>query len=261
MNYYTRLSIELATQRDYLDQLFKVYPLAPDTIRSINETLWDNIEDSYRQNYNDRLIRTLLKLKLFPVKDSYVSFLRHDKDAIERNPQTVNRICGRIKELGLEKLYERITEPKEPNRQIGPLFRRWIYSGALGLNPVAEKTFLSNNDNAILSGSDSILKKFAAEKLNFKRDDDKGFDLICRFNQKYVIGESKFITDEGGHQNGQFQDALKILKIHSKPNIIKIAILDGVLYIPGKKKMYNAITSENINVMSALLLRNFLYSL
>lgn len=37
--------------------------------------------------------------------------------------------------------------------------------------------------------------------------------------------------------------------------------MDGVLYIPGKKKMYNAITSENINVMSALLLRNFLYSL
>lgn len=88
--------------------------MAPDTIRSINETLWDNIEDSYRQNYNDRLIRTLLKLKLFPVKDSYVSFLRHDKDAIERNPQTVNRICGRIKELGLENYMKELLSQKNP---------------------------------------------------------------------------------------------------------------------------------------------------
>lgn len=261
MNYYTKLSIELATQRNYLDQLFRVYPLAPDSIRSIDNSLWDSIEESYNQNDNEKLIKTLLELELFPIKDSYVPFLRRDKNAITLNPQTVNRICGRIYELGLGKLYDRITEPKETNRQMGPLFKRWIDSGVLGLTPVDENTFLSNNDNAILDGSDTFLKKFAAEKLNFKRNDDKGFDIICRFNQKYVIGEAKFITDEGGHQNDQFQDALKILSIRSKPDIIKIAILDGVLYIPGRKKMYKAITSKNINVMSALLLRDFLYSL
>jgi len=37
MNYRTQLSIELANQRDYLDQLFKVYPTVPDTIREIDE--------------------------------------------------------------------------------------------------------------------------------------------------------------------------------------------------------------------------------
>ncbi|MBR3883844.1 MAG: hypothetical protein IKJ31_03695 [Bacteroidaceae bacterium] len=36
---------------------------------------------------------------------------------IDRNPQTINRICGRVRELGLDKIYEKCTEPKETNRQ------------------------------------------------------------------------------------------------------------------------------------------------
>lgn len=35
MNRYTKLSIDLANQKNYLDELFRVYPLEPDTIRSI----------------------------------------------------------------------------------------------------------------------------------------------------------------------------------------------------------------------------------
>ena len=33
------------------------------------------------------LIRNLLQLELFPVKDSYVAYLRRDPSAIKRNPQ------------------------------------------------------------------------------------------------------------------------------------------------------------------------------
>lgn len=32
MNYFLNQSIELANQRDYLDQLFRVYPMSPDNI-------------------------------------------------------------------------------------------------------------------------------------------------------------------------------------------------------------------------------------
>jgi len=41
----------------------------------------------------------------------------------------------------------------------------------------------------------------------------------------------------------------------------KIAILDGVLYIKGNNKMYKSITKtyKNYNIMSALVLRNYLY--
>lgn len=260
MNYFTEQSIELANQRNYLDQLFAVYPLSPDSIREIDPALWQRIEQSYNSLDNVALFNSLLDLDLFPIKDGYVPYFRRDRSAISRNPNTVNRICGRVRELGLDRLYEKCTQPKETNRQMGPLFRRWVASGTLGLYPVSEDEFTATYDNAILDGSDTQLKMFAVNNLGYTRL-DKGIDFIARFNNKYVIGEAKFISDEGGHQNDQFLDAMTTLRTSTREDVINIAILDGVLYIPGRKKMYKEITTNDIPVMSALLLRDFLYSL
>ncbi len=259
MNYFTQQSIELANQRNYLDLLFPVYPLSPDSIRSIDADIWKNIETSFNSNNNEDLFRHLLKLDLFPVKDGYVPYFRKDISAIGRNPNTVNRICGRVKELGLAELYNRCTQPKETNRQMGPLFRKWIYSGVLGIMPVDLNTFVANSENAILDGADGFLADFARKNLGYTRD--KGLDFVARFNGKYVIGEAKFISDEGRHQNDQFLDAVQTLECETNKDVVKIAILDGILYIPSRKKMYTYITSCDIPVMSALLLRDFLYSL
>ena len=200
----------------------------------------------------------MLQLDLFPIKDSYIAYLRHDSEAIKRNPQTINRLCGRIYELGLTKLFERCSEPKETNRQIGPLFKDWIRSKALGIEPVPLEEFVRATGNAILDASDAQMQNFAREELNYKHD--KGLDFVARFNGKYVIGEAKFLTDFGGHQNAQFNDAISIV---SAPRVkaIKIAILDGVLYIPSNNKMFRAITQKysDQNIMSALVLRDFLY--
>ncbi len=259
INLFTQNSIELANQRNYLDELFRVYPLSPDSIREIDENTWNEIERSYNSGDNITLFKKLLLLDLFPIKDGYVPFFRRDPSAIDRNPQTVNRICGRVRELGIEKLYERCTQPKETNRQMGPLFKRWINSGVLGCYPVSEAEFTANENNAILAGSDIELKKFASSNLGYSRD--KGLDFIARYNNKYVIGEAKFISDEGGHQNDQFLDALTTLESPLPNDVIAVAILDGVLYIRGNKKMHTTITTQNINVFSALLLRDFLYQL
>lgn len=261
MNYFTQQSIELANQKDYLDQLFRVYPLSPDSIRSVPQNIWDEIERAYYGFDNVALFKALLNLKLFPVKDSYVPFFRRDITAIERNPCTINRICGRVREMGIDKLWEKISEPKETNRQIGPLFRRWLESGALGLVPVDINAFMSNNENAILQGSDSTLKDFASQYLGFERSDNKGLDFIGRFHNIYVVGEAKFISDEGGHQNDQFLDAMTTLKTPTRSNVKTVAILDGVLYLLSRKKMYSTISSQDVNVMSALVLRDYLNSI
>ena len=142
---------------------------------------------------------------------------------------------------------------------MGPLFRRWVENGTLGLYPVGELQFMSNNDDAILMGSDAQLMEFAQHHLGYTRD--KGVDFLARFHGKYVIGEAKFISDEGGHQNDQFLDAMTTLHNRTQDNVVNIAILDGVLYIPGDKKMYRTITTDDVPVFSALLLRNYLYSL
>ena len=254
-NMWTNLSISLANQRNYLDLLFRVYPTIPEDCREINKILWNQIEIAYNNRDSQRLIRNLLQLDLFPIKDSYVAYLKRDAGAIARNPETVNRLAGRVFEMGLNKLFEKCSEPKETNRQIGPLFKNWIDSGALGIMPVSYNEFVNAHGNAIFKGSDAEMMRFAREHLGYHRD--KGLDFLGKFNGKYIIGEAKFLTDFGGHQNAQFADAISTLD--AECDAIKIAILDGVLYIPGSHKLYKGITERNSYIMSALVLREFLY--
>lgn len=260
MNYWLDLSIQFANQRNYLDELFRIYPTIPEGIRNIDQSKWKAIENAFNSKDKIELLKLLLSLDLFPIKDSYVAYLKRDPSAINRNPNTVDRLYGRLCELGLDKIYEKCTEPKETNRQIGPLFRRWILKGTLGAPILECDEFISSKGNAILNGNDEQLKNFAKEYLGYTRN--KGLDFVGRFNGKYVIGEAKFLTDFGGHQNAQFEDALNTIKTPGVKALI-IAILDGVLYIKGNNKMYKSITTtyKNYNIMSALVLREFLYSL
>jgi len=75
------------------------------------------------------------------------------------------------------------------------------------------------------------------------------------------MSEAKFLSDFGGHQNAQLEDAINLLNTSSNPDIIKIAILDGVCFIQGKNKMFQTLIQkyQNHNIFSALLLRDFLY--
>jgi len=257
MNIWTDLSIKYANQRNYLDDLFTVYPTIPEGIRDIDKSSWKKIESSFERKDNVKLIKNLIELDLFPIKDSYVAYLKRDSSAIDRNPATINRLCGRLYQMGLEKIYELSSQPKETNRQIGPLFKRWLEKGVLGVHILSRKKFFSAKDNAILGGSDAELMSCAKEYLDYKRD--KGLDLVAKFNGKYIIGEAKFLTDFGGHQDAQFADAISTLQ--SKTNkAIKIAVLDGVLYIPGNNKMHRFLKEQpEYNIMSALVLREFLY--
>lgn len=258
MNYWTQLSIDYANQRSYLDDLFQVYPTIPEGIRDIDNDIWRGIEKAFKKKDNVALLENILKLDLFPLKDSYVAYLKRDKEALKRNPATAARLCGRLYEMGLDEIFSRSSEPKETNRQIGPLFRRWLNKNPLGIQPVKIDKFLATKENAILDAGDAEMMAFAKEHLNYKHN--KGLDFIGRFNGKYVIAEAKFLTDFGGHQNAQFNDAIATIKAKNV-RAVKAAVLDGVLYIKGNNKMYKDITTrlKNENIMSSLVFREFLY--
>lgn len=260
MNHWTKLSIEYANQKSYLDDLFQVYPTIPEGIRDVDGDLWEEIEKAFKKKNNDELIKSLLKLDLFPIKDSYVAYLKRDSSSIDRNPETINRLCGRLYEMGIDDIFSKCSEPKETNRQIGPLFRRWINKKSLGIQPLKLDKFMKSKGNAILDGSDGEMMSFAKKYLNYKRN--KGLDFIARFNGKHIIGEAKFLTDFGGHQNAQFNDAIATVKARGV-KAETVAILDGVLYIKGRNKMYVEATTKfkKYNIMSALVLREFLYQL
>jgi hypothetical protein len=260
MNYWTQMSIDYANQRNYLDDLFRVYPSLPEGIREIDPSRWEAVEQTYESRDSVEFLKSLLRLKLFPIKDPYVAYFRRDLSALSRNPATVARLAGRLYELGLNEIYSNCSQPKEMNRQIGPLFRRWLQRGELGAKLLDEETFLSTQCNAILVGSDTDLLEFAKCHLNYSGN--KAPDFVGRFNNKYVIGEAKFLTDFGGHQNAQFADAIALLR-ETSVNAEKIAILDGILYKRGRSKMHRFLQThpEEFNILSALVLREFLYQI
>lgn len=112
MNRWLKLSLEYASQKSYLDDLFRVYPTIPEGIRDVDFSIWKQVELAYREKNNEVLISLLLKLDLFPIKDSYVAYLKRDKTALSRNPLTVDRLCGRLYEMGLTEIYKRTSDPK-----------------------------------------------------------------------------------------------------------------------------------------------------
>ena len=52
MNHWTQLSIDFANQRNYLDELFSVYPTIPEGIRDIDQALWDKVEGLFNEQNN-----------------------------------------------------------------------------------------------------------------------------------------------------------------------------------------------------------------
>jgi Tsp45I type II restriction enzyme len=258
MNYWTEKSLEYANQRSYLDDLFVVYPTIPNGIREINEDVWKEVELAFQKQNNITLIKNLCRLEKFPIKDSYIAFLKMDSSSIERNPQTINRIAGNLYDMGIDKLWEKCSEPKETNTQIGPMFKHWIEKKSLGILPISTEEFLATKNNAILKGGDTELNRFAKEHFGYGKD--KGLDFVARFNGKYILGETKFITAIGGNQNNSFTDVLTTLKASVK-GAICIGIIDGIPWLKDKSKYYTEITSQQseYNIMSSLVLREFLY--
>ncbi|MBR0150673.1 MAG: hypothetical protein IJP89_04855 [Synergistaceae bacterium] len=196
MNYWTEKSIAFAEQRNYLDELFRVYPLSPN-------------------------------------------------------------------HMGFDAIIEKCTAPKETNRQMGPMFKNWIARGVIGVPILNDpEKFLRTNGNCLLNSTDSVMQDFARKFLGFTRN--KGVDFLAKFSGKYIVGEAKFLTDFGGHQNAQFDDALSTLHSFtaSEFEVIPVAIIDGVIYIRNHSKMHDYLQHHpEYNIMSALVLREFLYSL
>ncbi|EAI3980343.1 TPA: type II restriction endonuclease [Campylobacter jejuni] len=275
MTHWTQQSIILANNYNYLDKLYSVYPVIPNIRRNLSQEVINNLNSMLlpAPNFNrGDLLKLLLNQEVFPIKDSYVAYLRRDKSAIERNPDTVTRIENTIVNMGLDEILREITRPIEANRQMGQLFKNWINSPFFRF----EKTdnidyFLKTDTLLIFMGSDNLMAQVAKDYFGYQKD--KGIDFIAKKGKNVAIGEAKFLTDFGGHQNAQFNDAINILSFDAfapcNYKIFPIAILDGVLYIQNTtrgiastNKMANFINLSTTElIMSALLLGDFIVSL
>ena len=260
MNIWCQKSIELATNENYLDRLQTIYSVQKNPKRPINKETKEKIEYAYLNKDKITLLEECFAADVAPIKDSYIGFLKQDKSAFERNPETIDRIFQEIYALGIDQIIQNMERPAESNRQMGQRFRNWVESGALGIKVSQSKDeFLSSSEDMVLGGSDKSLGLFARVNLGYGRQ--TGLDFLCRVNGIYVIGEAKFISASGGNQNNQFNSALSIfssITTTTKFKVCPIAILDGVIYLMGKNKFTATLERTNENIMSALLLKDFL---
>jgi hypothetical protein len=251
MNKWAKESLALVTTSNYLDELHVVYPMEQNQIRQIDEGVRSKISQAHERGDELELLKLCLKhLDLFPIKDSYVAFLKKKGGIyLEPNPETVHRIGGKLMDMGPDAIFASSTQPKETNRQIGPLFKRWL--STLGYPVLSRQEFIKFEGIAFLEGTDSTLTAFANEYLGTQLT--RGLDIIVKINAQYIIGEAKFLTDNGGHQTGQFLEAMDLL--HSQHGAVtKIAVLDGVVWIPGNNRMHQRTINEPGIVLTALLL-------
>lgn len=282
MNSWTEKSFNLYNSPNYLDKLHAIYPMLDNDTRELEPSVKEKLKIYYDERNNKELFKLLLKQEKFPIKDSYKAYFGRIKKSeldsiIESNPETINGICERIYKDGYEKMIERISEPKETNRQIGPMFSNWLRRVYPSFSIPQE--FLNSKEKiSIYSSSDAGLVQFATGFLGCELpvgtdSKEKGLDMVAKVikNDKtyFVIGEAKFLTDFGGHQNAQLNDALNLIlfsgfKHNSSINVYRTAILDGVCWIStSNDKMVNRLRmlpDDNV-ALSAILLDDFFNSL
>ena len=255
MNIWSQRTVELVTSQNYLDRLQHIYP-HEDGERSVNDTTIDSITQSFNNRNESELINQLLSLDKFPYKDSYVSFLRKDRAAIARNPETVRRICDRLYSMGLENVISGIRQPKEANTRRGNQFGDWLRRTYRSV-PMAE--FMASTDGIILLEANELdAKDFCNRHLHVGIT--KRPDIVAKAGRRYIIGEAKFLSSLGGNQDRAFDDGIT-LAINADGSAYKIFILDGVLWIEQGSDRYQRIDHSTANIFSVLLLNDFLTSL
>jgi hypothetical protein len=254
---WIKKSIKIANGKGYLDRLHNIYPVEP-IEREVPSEILKIIKKAYESRDPFQLVKTLLEVKIerFPIDHPFIPFLKMNKIAIEKNPQTVKKIGETLFSMGLNQIIHGIKRPKAASRRMGQMFHNWLLQ--LGYPVLEEDQFETYQDIAILNGSEKTLMKFANRRLRCKLN--KGIDLVVKVSNIYIIGEAKLLTDIGGEQYTRLKEALDFAE-KKEGDAIRVAILDGVVWIPAKNKMHKAVIETKSIALTALLLKEFIESL
>jgi len=247
MNKWAERSALLAGEADYLDRLQGIYKVAIPKVREIPPKALNAVKEALAKKDKIALLNLLLDLKRFPYDESYAKFLRTDRGAIARNPKTVDRICKTLFLMGESGVIAGITTPKKANQQRGNEFKTWAMSKFAFTN--IENFKAAKNRIVFLDASDTDVRNYANAILHAGLE--KRPDFVAKSYGKHVVGEAKFLADEGGNQRGAFRNAMDVAG-HPSGQAFKVAVLDGVIWIKGSS-FYRLVETSSLYIFSALL--------
>lgn len=255
MNPWSTATLQLVYTQDYLDKLQQIYA-HEEGERKITTATINSIKEAFADGDAEALLNQLLGLEKFPYKDSYVAFLRKDRTAIQRNPQTTSRIYHVLAKMGIEGVIAGIMSSKEANTRRGNQFGGWV---AHNYPTADEETFTKSAKGImLLEGGEEVGLRFCNNVL--KLGITKRPDLVAKSGSRYVVGEAKFLSSLGGNQARAFDDGMK-LATNGSGRAYKIFILDGIIWLEEGSTHYQDIDNSNATVLSAILLDDYLKSL
>ena len=252
MNPWSQKTLAFVRNNDYLDKLQLVYP-HEEKERDITTNTLEEIKRAYKAGDREKLLDLLLDLEKFPYKDSYVGFLREDRLAIQRNPETVKRIHSRLTDMGLEGIIAGINTPKEANTRRGNQFIRWAKDT---FEQVDVRGFEKSGDSIVMLNADETTARDFLNK-NLGLGLSKRPDFVAKAGKEYVVGEAKFLSSTGGNQGRAFEDGMSLAN-HSHGKAHKIFILDGIHWIKTGSNEFGRISHSNSAIFSVLLLQSYL---
>lgn len=251
MNEWARRSAKLAGTKNYLDRLQDIYPAVPGN-RNVSLDALHKIKQAVRNEDQIQLLDLLLDLDKFPFEESYKQFLKRDRGAVRRNPKTVHRICSMLFDMGSDGIIAGVTAPKSPNTMRGHQFRGWLTKSFRFVQSDAFKR--STRGVVFLDVSEKELRNYVNSDLG------AGFakrpDFVAKSDGKFVVGEAKFLGDEGGNQNAHFKAAMDMAG-QTSGKAIKVAVIDGIVWLKNTS-YYRQIQTSSVSVFSALVLSDFL---
>lgn len=263
LNIWVQRSIELFNRLDYLDQIGEVYDFGIGRPERLNVDLRNQIITAHVNQNDKELIRLLRLVKKFPYDEPFWYLLKNQDGFVDNNPNEVNRIARTLYNMTPEEVVVRLESPPKLNQTIGPKFNVWLNQSFETVN--REEFQDSDNRIVVLGESEEVGRKFLVEYLG--QELEKRPDLIAKVNERYIIGEAKWIGTSGGNQGKSVTELINFCR-NQRGNVLRIGIVDGFIWMTHtnngsvmKDKNCVRIQETNFNMMSALLINQFLEGL
>jgi hypothetical protein len=258
LNPWVQKSIKLFNETSYLDKIGRIYDYSPGEQDEIEEDLRRKIRTAHNNRNDSELIRLLSQLGKFPYDEPFWFLLKNMDGFIEKNPQQVERITQNLYRLTDLELVETIESESKLNQQTGPMFETWLKSN-FEIKSIDQ--FKESEQGIIILGeNEEVGEKFIKEDL--KQTVSKRPDLVAKVDNRYVIGEAKWIGGSGGNQNKSVSEVLSFCS-KTRGSVLRIGIVDGYPWATKKSgrlinnKICVRVQESTYNLMSALLLEEY----
>jgi hypothetical protein len=263
MNEWTEKSIEIANMPGYLDRLSQIYPATLLPKRPLDDQAKKCIRTLYGQKKAKELIIFLFGLTRqkhpFPIEHPYASIFRQKPQLIDNNPEVFTELEKIILSMPVEDVIKGCERPIDINRVMGQAFHNWLTKYFQGKVPIlAINDFDRYTGRAFLKGRDAEILAYVDQRIGISIN--RGRDFLYKTENKFVIGEARFLSTSGGSQTRDLQETISFIR-NLKGKMVAVGVIDGIVWFNNAYVDLLGMLNDDEPALTVLLLEEYLKSL